>query len=94
MYNLELAGWRRQSVWGWDPAQQSYYAQLTPDTSDREADSQGPEIWVSPPIYPTIPDPPTLAREIARATGVPHTVALQAMNDSLDDRDPLRQLLN
>ncbi len=90
-YNLELAGWRRQSVWGWDPAQLSYYAQLTPDTSDREAESEGPEIWVSPPRYPTIPDPAVLAEAIAQATGVPLAVAKKAMNDSLAEGDPLRQ---
>jgi hypothetical protein len=91
IYNLELAGWRRQSTWGWDPSQQSYYAQLTPDTSSREAEWQGPEIWVSPPRYPTIPDPAALAEAIAQATGVPLAVARQAMNDSLAEGDLLRQ---
>jgi hypothetical protein len=91
VYNLELAGWRRQSTWGWDPAQQSYYAQLTPDTSTREAEWQGPEIWVSPPRYPAIPDPAALAEAIAQAAGVPLAVARQAMNDSLAEGDPLRQ---
>lgn len=91
IYNLELAGWRRQSTWGWDPRQHSYYAQLTPDSSDREADWQGPEIWVSPPRHPVIPDPAALAEAIARATGVPSAVARQAMNDSLAEGDPLRQ---
>ncbi len=91
IYNLELAGWRRQSTWGWDPGQQSYYAQLTPDTSSREAEWQGPEIWVSPPRYPAIPDPVVLAEAIAQATGVPLAIARQAMNDSLAEGDPLRQ---
>jgi len=86
-----MAGWRRQSTWGWDPSQNSYYAQLTPDTSHREAESQGPEIWVSRPLHPTIPDPPALARAIARATSEPLAVVRQAMNDSLAEGDPLRQ---
>ena len=91
VYNLELAGWRRQSTWGWDPSQHSYYAQLTPDTSSREAESEGPEIWVSPPRYPTIPDPAVLAEAIAQATGVTLAVTRQAMNDSLAEGDSLRQ---
>jgi len=91
IYNLELAGWRRQSTWGWDPAQQSYYAQLTPDTSSREAEWQGPEIWISPPRHSVIPNPAALAEAIAQATSVPLPVARQAMNDSLAEGDPLRQ---
>ena len=91
IYNLELAGWGEQSIWGWDPSQESYYAQLTPDTSDREAESEGPEIWVSPPRYPVMPDPAALAEAIAGATRVSLTVAQRAMNDSLEEGDPLRQ---
>lgn len=69
IYNLELAGWNLQSTWGWDPAQESLYAQLTRNESGIEADVQGPEIWISPPAIPRITHPAVLAEAIANATG-------------------------
>src|SRR5687767_11283740 len=41
IYNLELAEWNRKSIWGWDPAQETLYAQLTRNGSNIEADVQG-----------------------------------------------------
>ncbi|MFE7871654.1 hypothetical protein ACFUYE_15040 [Micromonospora humida] len=90
IYNLELAGWRRQSVWGWDPAFESYYAQLTSDAATFDANEVGPEIWISMPTYPRIDHPSRLAEVIADATGVGVDVARTAMRESLDEQDELR----
>jgi len=92
-YNLELAGWDRRSVWGWDPAQESLYAQLTRNESDIEVDVHGPEIWLSPPFFPVITNPVVLAKAIADATGVGTAAARTAMNDSLPAGEhPFRML--
>jgi hypothetical protein len=87
IYNLELAGWDRQSTWGWDPALETLYAQLTRNESDVEADVHGPEIWISPPTFPRITDPVGLAKVIGRATGAGAAAARAAMNNSLPDGD-------
>lgn len=87
IYNLALAGWGRQSTWGWDPAQESLYAQLTRDSSGVDAQAHGPEVWISPPIHPRITRPAALAQAIADATGVPAASVRAAMNDSLPDGD-------
>jgi hypothetical protein len=50
-YGFRLQGWDLRSVWGWDPAADSYYAQLTSDTSRQREDWEGPEVWVSPPRW-------------------------------------------
>jgi hypothetical protein len=89
-YNLELKGWRRQSIWGWDPVRECYYAQLTPDRSNREADRQGPEILLGPPHGPAIPDLRGLAEAIAFATGVAVAHARKAMNKSMGEGGPIR----
>jgi hypothetical protein len=86
-YNLELAGWDYQSIWGWDPAEESLYAQLTRNESDIEADAEGPEIWLSPPAFPRMTHPAVLAEAIAEATGTEAAIVRAAMNDSLPDGD-------
>ena len=91
IYNLELAGWNRQSTWGWDPGLETLYAQLTRNGSNIDADEQGPEVWISPPTFPKMANPADLAEAIARATGADRAAVQAAMNDSLPDRDhPLR----
>lgn len=87
IYNLELARWDRQSTWGWDPAQETLYAQLTRNESNIEADVQGPEIWISPPAFPRITLPAVLAEAIANATGAETATVRAAMNNSLPDGD-------
>ncbi|WP_432906191.1 hypothetical protein ACQP1S_11920 [Micromonospora matsumotoense] len=91
IYNLQLAGWNRQSVWGWDPGAESYYAQLTSNAATFDADEVGPEIWVTRPTYPRIEHPARLAEVIAAVTGTGVEVVRTAMRDSLDERDELRQ---
>ncbi len=91
-YNLQLRGWDYQSVWGWDPVEKSFYAQLTSNADDREADAVGPEIWLSPPWGPRSANPRELAGFIAQATGNGLDAAREAMNRSLPDSDdPLYQ---
>lgn len=91
IYNLDLADWDYQSVWGWDPALETLYAQLTRNDSGIDADEQGPEIWITPPAFPRITLPAVLAETIAHATGAATPAVRAAMNDSLPDGDhPLR----
>ncbi|CUU58259.1 hypothetical protein Ga0074812_11831 [Parafrankia irregularis] len=91
-YNLELSGWDHQSVWGFDPASDSLYAQLTRNGSGWDAESQGPEVWLSPPWHAAMPTPAALAGAISNATGCTLDSARTAMNESLPDSDhPLYQ---
>ncbi|MFF0575512.1 hypothetical protein [Streptosporangium saharense] len=90
MYNLKLAGWRNQSVWGWDPALETWYAQLTHDSAGYDAMERGPQIWLSPPRVPVISTPAALAVKIAKVTRTEVAAVRTAMNDSLPGRhDPL-----
>ncbi|MEX5634957.1 hypothetical protein [Parafrankia sp. FMc2] len=86
-YNLELVGWDHQSVWGWDPASDSFYAQLTRNGSGRDAEAQGPEIWLSPPWFTVMSTPDALAAAIGEATECGLDVTRQAMNTSLPGSD-------
>lgn len=84
-YNLDLNGWNHQSIWGWDPATDSFYAQLTRNGSGRDAEAQGPEIWLSPPWCTTMPTPAALTEAVAETTGCGLDSAQAAMNESLPD---------
>jgi hypothetical protein len=80
LYGLRLEGWDDRSTWGYDPPLESFYAQLT---RNGESDDDGPEIWITPPVYPNLRRPEDLALAIARATGVDLTVVHSAMNQGL-----------
>jgi hypothetical protein len=93
-YNLSMPSWSYQSVWGWDPALKTFYAQLVREGRDPIDD--GLDHFIAPPTYPRIADPATLAKSIAEAIGADIAQVRAAMNDSLPSEEeqpnhPLRQ---
>lgn len=68
-----LDGWDNASIWGFDV--DHYYAQLTPNGVD---DSDGPQIWISPPRY-VIGSVTELLRLIAHLIEVPADTVDEAM---------------
>lgn len=85
IFTLCLDGWDYQSWWGWDPALETLYAQLTHNSSDRDAEAEGPQIWISPPAFPRILLPTVLAQEIAHTTGAELAAVHAAMNADLPE---------
>src|SRR5580700_174464 len=75
---LQLPGWGRLSVWGWDAQGGHLYAQLWNDASGLTADDR-PEHWISPPAWPVTGDVRELARQIAHATRVDLPAVLDAL---------------
>ncbi|MEV5714739.1 hypothetical protein AB0L41_12640 [Amycolatopsis mediterranei] len=93
-YNLSLPGWDYQSVWGWDPARETFYAQLVREGRDPIDD--GLDHWISPPTYPAIPRPADLAEIVAQVIDLDTATVRAAMNASLPSQaeqpdHPLRQ---
>ncbi|MFE7869442.1 hypothetical protein ACFUYE_03735 [Micromonospora humida] len=62
-----IDGWDHRSTWGWDVGARSLYAQLI---RNGNSDDNGPDVWIAPPTTPQILLPETLAKAIARVTGV------------------------
>lgn len=84
-YNLTLPGWDYQSVWGWDPGAETFYAQLVREGFDPVDD--GLDHWITPPAYPRIADHAVLAETIAEVIGVQTATVRAAMNASLPDEE-------
>jgi hypothetical protein len=82
---MPLAGWEERSVWGWDSADQSLFAQMY---HDGESDWEPPpgNRWITPPHYPQTGSPEQLAEWIATATGCGVRDVLTAMADSLGEQ--------
>lgn len=92
VYPVFLDGWDQHSIWGWDSSIPSYYAQLT---RNGNSDDNGPDIWITPPVYPQMMLPETLAAAIAAATGADLNTVQTAMNESLDDGEGrIHRILN
>jgi hypothetical protein len=93
-YNLLLSGWSYQSVWGWDPSLETFYAQLV--RQGRDPIDDGLDHWITPPTYPKITRPAALAEVIAKVIGLDVATVRAAMNASLPSEEeqpnhPLRQ---
>jgi hypothetical protein len=69
-----LKGWKDASTWGEDSGQ--LYAQLTRNGG---LDNTGPEIWITPPLYPAVHSTADLADVIARATACGQEAVLRGM---------------
>ena len=82
IYPVFIDGWDQLSTWGWDSGMGSYYAQLT---RNGKSDDNGPEVWITPPAWPVMQLPQTLAKAIAEVTGTELAAVIAAMNDSLDE---------
>jgi hypothetical protein len=63
-FALDLAGWSELSIYGWDPLDATWWAQLWPDGSR----SDEPEMWLG--YVPPIRTLGALAQQVAAATGV------------------------
>jgi hypothetical protein len=81
-WGLALAGWDRLSVWGWDSADQSLFAQMYRNGQDGREPPPGNQ-WITPPRYPQTGAPEQLAASIAAVTGASVREVLEAMADSL-----------
>lgn len=81
-FPVALPGWDEQSIWGYDPGQHCLYAQLTRNGHDTGDD--GPQIWLTPPGFRTL-YVETLAREVARTTGVRLLDATRALGQRGED---------
>ena len=93
-YNLSLSGWSYQSVWGWDPSRETFYAQLV--RKGRDPVDDGLDHWITPPGHPKITQPAVLAEIIAEVIGLDTATVRAAMNASLPTEEeqpdhPLRQ---
>lgn len=74
---LVLPGWDRFSVWGWDGAEGSLFAQLWMN-SDNSRDE--PRVWITPGMgLPRITSVDDLARFIQLATGAGDDEVRQAL---------------
>lgn len=80
--SLPLPGWEQRSVWGWDSADQSLFAQLYRNGED---DWNPPEDnrWITVTRYPATGSVEQLAQWIARASGAADSEVLLALADSL-----------
>ncbi|AGL15149.1 hypothetical protein [Actinoplanes sp. N902-109] len=91
IYPVLLDGWDQQSIWGWDSGMSCYFAQLT---RNGNSDDNGPDVWITPPAWPAMQLPDTLAQAIARATGADLATVSAAMNDSLDEDGKIHRILD
>jgi hypothetical protein len=63
---LDLPGWERRSIYGWDDYEGSLYAQLwANDSTNRDH----PDVWITPPRWPRTDSFAVLATWIAEAAG-------------------------
>ena len=77
---LNLPGWDRYSVWGWDDREACLFAQLWRNDDDSELQ---PRVWMTPAEgWPATGMPEVLAEWIAQATGSTISTVLEAMAQS------------
>lgn len=75
---LDLDGWSRRSIWGWDAPARSYYAQLWHDH-----DRQGPPtIWIDG-TGRRIPSVEVLSVQIAARIGIPAIMVRDGMTEAI-----------
>jgi hypothetical protein len=79
---LPLAGWEEKSVWGWDSADRSLFAQMYRNGED-DWDPPPGNRWITVTRYPATGSVEQLAQWIAQATGAADSEVLLAMADSL-----------
>lgn len=91
IYPVLIDGWDDLSTWGWDSGVRSYYAQLT---RNGNSDGDGPDVWITPPAWPVMQLPETLAQAIAQATGADLAAVRTAMNDSLDEDGQIHRIFD
>jgi hypothetical protein len=84
-HTLYLEGWERESCWGWDPAQEVWYAQLWIDGSEPGGNGgrDRPLLWLTPPGY-YIAERHDLAEYIAEFLGLDVDTVLEAFEHSYD----------
>lgn len=76
---LPLPGWEQASVWGWDIAEGSLFAQLYLNGDDG---GDEPRIWITTLAgWPATRDPQVLAEWISDAIGSSMAAALLALAD-------------
>ena len=75
---LPIQGWEEQSVFGWDPSLETWYAQLTPNGTDID---KHPVVWLSG-ITKRIPTRETLEKLIAQATGYPLYIVTRSIAEA------------
>lgn len=86
---LFLAGWNERSVWGFDPQDDAYFAQLWRNGSRNEH----PDIWICGRGHVdgrqfVVSTTHTLAKEIAAATGLDLSMVCSAMTGGHHDVSP------
>ncbi len=88
---LNLAGWDRFSVWGWDGREGELFAQLYRNTDDPR---DQPTVWISAAAgWPrSTAAPEVLADWIAAATGADRRAVLLALAESVPHGERLRAL--
>ena len=72
---LDLPGWDERSIWGWDPGDASYFAQLWRNRGDEDSPDE-PDIWINgwetiDAEHYQVTTTHLLAMEISLATGCP-----------------------
>jgi hypothetical protein len=67
------------------------YAQLT---RNGNSDDNGPDVWITPPTWPVMHLPDTLAQAIARSTGADLAAVRTAMDDSLDEHGQIHRIVD
>lgn len=82
---LPLPGWQERSVWGWDSAARSLFAQVYRNGEDDWYPPPG-NRWITAPRYPPTGEPEVLAGWIAGAIGAADSEVLEAMADALGQR--------
>ncbi|WP_290053328.1 hypothetical protein [Amycolatopsis solani] len=71
---IDLPGWEEQSVWGWDPPAESFFAQLWRNGSTGDA----PDIWISG-VDTVIRWPSGIVLEIVERTPEPPAAVVAAL---------------
>jgi hypothetical protein len=82
-HTFYLDGWQRESIWGWDPGQGVWYAQLWVDGTEPGGNDghDAPALWLRPPSY-EIELRQVLAEHIADFLDIALESILQAFAES------------